>query len=135
MAMTAQAFLLAIALGHDTSWLAQFLAALLGVAVTVMSIQLMLKHRFFMATDELLMIALERRMGMVSSAVDWDTKVGTIYQYNWTEGRTCRVPRREGMVNWKSVTVWVAGLALFALVNILVLVLAGQAFWLLPVRR
>jgi hypothetical protein len=124
MALTAQAFLLTIALGHDTSPLARALSALLGVVVTVMSIQLMLKHRFFMTTDQVLMIALEHRMGLVSSAVDWKTQVATIKEDGSDMDLLSRVPKRDGLVAWKSVNVWVGGLAVFTVVNVLIFALA-----------
>ena len=124
MALTAQAFLLTIALGHDTSALARGMAALLGVVVTAMSIQLMLKHRLIMTTDQVLMLALEYRMGLVSSAVDRETQVETIKQDRSGVDLIKRVPKKEGFVGWKSVNVWVGGLGVFTVVNVLILVLA-----------
>lgn len=128
MAMTAQAFLLTIALGQDTSTLARLLSALLGVVVTIMSIQLMLKHKFFMTTDQVLLIALENRMGLPSSAVEWETQVKTINGDTSTMNLPMRIPRRAGLLRWPSVNIWVGGLSAFAAVNILILILVGAEF-------
>lgn len=122
MALTAQAFLITIALGHDTAPVARFLAAVLGIVVTVMSIQLMLKHRLFMATDEVLMISLERRMGIDASTVDHPLKVKSIQTHS--PDLTERLPLRTGVLRWKSVTVWVVGLSFFAVINLLLMVFA-----------
>lgn len=120
MALTAQAFLITIALGHDTAPIARFLAAVLGVVVTVMSIQLMLKHRLFLATDEILMVSLERRMGIDASAVDHPTKVESVEQHSPDLQR--RLPARKGILRWKSVTVWAVGLSLFGVINLLLMI-------------
>ncbi|CAH0267514.1 hypothetical protein SRABI83_03554 [Arthrobacter sp. Bi83] len=121
LAMTAQAFLLTIALGHDTSPAARSLAAMLGIAVTVMSVQLMLKHRLFMATDELLMIALERHMGLLVSAVDHPEKMDFIRADGGVPVLIQKAPAKNWILIPKSVHVWIIGLSLFALVNLLLL--------------
>jgi hypothetical protein len=122
MALTAQAFLITIALGHDTAPVARFLAAVLGIVVTIMSIQLMLKHRLFLATDEILMISLERRMGVDASAVDHSAKVQSISTHS--ADLSGRLPARAGVLRWKSVTVWVIGLSFFGVINVLLMVFA-----------
>ena len=123
MALTAQAFLVTIALGHETAPVARFLAAMLGVVVTVMSIQLMLKHRLFMATDELLMISIERRIGIDATVVDFAKKVESIA--NHSPDLAKRVPLRKGILRWKSVTVWIVGLSFFGIINIVLMVFAA----------
>ena len=130
MAMTAQAFLLTIALGHDSSPLARFIAAFLGIVVTVMSVQLMLKHRLFMATDEVLMISLERRMELATSAVDHETKVAYISSDRSEPLLLERVPKRSWILGRKSVHIWVIGLIAFAVVNLgLMIFSVADAFW------
>lgn len=120
MALTAQAFLITIALGHDTAPVARFLSAALGVVVTVMSIQLMLKHRLFLATDEILMMSLERRMGIDASAVDHPTKVASVNAH--APDLNLKLPARNGILRWKSVTVWAVGLSLFGVINVLLMI-------------
>jgi hypothetical protein len=46
LSLTAQSFLLTIALGHDTRWVGRVLAALLGLIAALAAIQLLLKHRY-----------------------------------------------------------------------------------------
>lgn len=47
LSLTAQAFLLTIALGHDTSSLARFMSASLSLITALASVQLMVKHRYY----------------------------------------------------------------------------------------
>src|SRR5205807_717505 len=46
LSLTAQSFLLTIALGHDTRWIARVMTALLGMIAAGAAIQLLLKHRY-----------------------------------------------------------------------------------------
>gem|GEM_PF-6030139 len=65
LAMTAQAFLLTIGLGNGIAPLARFAAAGLSVVVSLLSIQLMLKHAAMQRRDSILLEEIERRRGML----------------------------------------------------------------------
>lgn len=124
LAMTAQAFLLVVALGHDSSPTARFVAALLGVFVTLMSIQLMLKHRMYMNNDQVTMVALERRMELPGSAIDYATQLSHLDQAEPEQRLASRAMRKRGLTLFPSVTVWISGLTVFGVVNVLLMIFA-----------
>lgn len=75
-----------------------------------------------MATDELLMIALERHMGLLVSAVDHPGKLNFIRADGGVPILIKKAPAKNWMLLPKSVHVWIVGLSLFAVVNLLLLV-------------
>jgi hypothetical protein len=60
LGLTAQAFLLNIALAHDSARLARAIAALLGMTTAALSMQLMAKHRANEVQDSRLLENLEQ---------------------------------------------------------------------------
>ncbi len=131
LALTAEAFLLTISLGPGTSPIARAVSAFLGLVVTALSMQLMGKHRMHMATDELVMIALERKLGM-TSAHDRAAKVK--YLRANAPGLLSRLPKGEWLLQQKSVNVWLLGLLIFGVVNVLLLVMSiFQPSFLYPI--
>lgn len=69
IALTAQAFLLTIALNPTSSVFATFLAAGLGLVVALLSMQLMAKHRFLNLMDRAHLHELEDRLEIGISAI------------------------------------------------------------------
>lgn len=124
LAMTAQAFLLTIALGHESSSAARFVAALLGLCVTFLSIQLMLKHRLHLWNDLIVMFALERKMQMSSSAVDYTTQLKSIAADPSAKDHM-QPKSKNALTKLESVRVWIFGLVFFGLVNVVVLASPG----------
>jgi hypothetical protein len=122
LGMTAQAFLLVIALGHDSSPAARCLAALLGIVVTFMSVQLMLKHRMYMTSDQLMMISLERRMGMPSSAIDFQHQIAYLKRDVTLPRLIKRARPKKYLTRLRSVDVWMWGLGLFGVINLALLI-------------
>jgi hypothetical protein len=110
LALTAQAFLLTIALGGNAaSVFARALAAGLGLVVAFMSMQLMAKHRHLTELDNAWLVAMEQEIGLTPVAARGvDAGVG---------------PRRSLARRVRSYVVWQVGLGLFALANMAILLL------------
>lgn len=130
LAMTAQAFLLTIALGHESGPIARFIAAGLGLWVTYLSVQLMLKHNLHMWNDMVSMVALERRMKLPTSAIDHETKLGYVRAKH--PELVERLREKKGVTRFASVHVWIWGLAFFAFVNLFLLIFAGLDMFGVP---
>jgi hypothetical protein len=108
LALTAQAFLLTIALGGNAvSVFARALAAGLGLVVACMSMQLMAKHRHLTELDNAWLAAMEREIGLTPVAAR-GVAVGV-------------GPQRSLARRARSYVVWQVGLGLFALANMAVL--------------
>lgn len=110
LALTAQAFLLTIALGGDAiPAFSRALAAGLGLVVACMTMQLMAKHRHLTELDNAWLALMEREIGIAPIAArDIGADIG---------------PRRSRYRRARSYVVWEAGLALFALTNIAILLI------------
>jgi len=110
LALTAQAFLLTIALGGNAiSVSARALAAALGLVVACMSMQLMAKHRYLRELDNAWLTVMEKEIGLAPIAAR-GLEPG--------EG-----PRRSLAHRARSYVVWEVGLALFALTNMAILLI------------
>jgi hypothetical protein len=110
LALTAQAFLLTIALGGNSiSVFPRALAAGLGLVVACMSMQLMAKHRHLTELDNAWLAAMEQEIGLAPVAARGvGAGVG---------------PRRSLARRVRSYVVWQAGLALFGLTNMAILLI------------
>ncbi|MFE4197358.1 hypothetical protein ACFRJ9_15955 [Paenarthrobacter sp. NPDC056912] len=117
LALTAQAFLLTIALGHESTSFARLISALLGTAITVLSIQLMRKHRMYLWNEMIAMHALEREMGLSVSAVDYSNQLAYIYK-NDPARHYIQPKTKRFLTKLESVRVWTYGLAVFGFVNL-----------------
>ncbi len=134
LGMTAQAFLMTIALGRDTSQVARLLASLLAFIIAVLSMQLMAKHRYHESMDARLLQMLEddRHLGGIlgiaphappgERALLLEQRGGQKHQKRWP--RLLSVWRRYGWRRYSSYLVWMGGLALFALTALVVMALA-----------
>lgn len=128
LGLAAQAFLLTIGLSADASRVARVLASALAVAVALMSMQLMAKHRFHELVDNQMLARLEASLGL-DDAVGGAPHghVGGRHTSDVAAARALmpRVTRRVGFF-WSSSSfaVWLAGLGLFAVVSLAVLVLS-----------
>lgn len=133
IALTAQAFLLTIALNPAVSTLATYLSAGLGLLVALLSMQLMAKHRFLNLMDRVHLHALE---------ADLEIEHLSNRQYFYTNGAyripdrfsTHKAPRAEGgLARLRSYRVWIFGLLIFAAVNVAIVVVQIWAPELLDV--
>lgn len=109
LAMTAQAFLMTIALDGETSPVARVVVAGLGLIVIYLSILVMLSTRWAIVNDLAAIRSLEKQMAMSISVVDLRLRSTT------PQGRP-----KGGL----SIRAWIFGLAFFALVNLWLLIFA-----------
>lgn len=129
LALTAQAFLLTIALNHDASPAAVLASAGLGLVVAVLSLQLMAKHRFLNEMDKTLMHRIEEELGISHISrrnYFFTNKVYTVPET--LSGNGHGAPKKQGFLEaQQSYRYWFRGVALFAVVNIAIL--AAQIWW------
>jgi hypothetical protein len=111
LAVTAQAFLLTIALGSSTASIARQFAAGLALVLALMAIQLMAKHRFLEEVDSILAEKLEEAwhipntLGVAAHARASSRVVINQRRFHWWISRS-------------SYRIWTSGLSLFALVDL-----------------
>lgn len=129
LALTAQAFLLTIALNKDSTAVAVYISAGLGVLVAFLFMQLMAKHRFLNEPDRAELHRLEDLIGIphVSrrSYFFQDGKY-VVPMIHHLKGRGA--PQRQGYLEKAgSYKFWMRGVGMFALVNAGILL--TEAFW------
>ena len=113
LGLTAQAFLLTIALGADSARTARICAGTLAVLSSVLSMQLMAKHRWHAGVEREWLARFEREKGLDfchSSPAEFAESVG--------------VSLPKWPIRSSSYTVWQIGLAVFGIVSSLCLVIA-----------
>jgi hypothetical protein len=119
LALTAHAFLLTISLNSSSSRLAVIITAFLGAVVSVMSMQLMSKHRFLSLLDRAMLDRLERTMDlepMTSRRIFFRGD-----EYVVPDRFSYYLPKRFRFVTRvNSYFVWMVGLAIFGVVNIFI---------------
>lgn len=133
LGMTAQAFLLTLALGHDSTRWARLISALLSMMLSLMVMQLMAKHRRNEMLESLRLRELEDRFGMAKSIgfLPHDGPEKRDVTYHQYVHQRLRRTTPGPIAFWKmgSYALWMYGLWLFTLVAaaIVVLALAGIA--------
>lgn len=128
IALTAQAFLLTIALNKESSSIAVYVSAALGILVAVMSMQLMAKHRFLNEMDRAQLHRLEEVLGLPHISRRSYFYPNGEYEVPAelsTAGR--KAPEEGPLQRLGSYNFWIRGLAAFALVN--VAILAIELLW------
>jgi len=113
LGLTAQAFLLTIALGSGSGRLARILAALLAALASGLSMQLMARHRWHEATERTWLEAFERSHGL-----------DPVHRIQYRLAPDVGVRPASRIAGWRSYRTWQIGLAIFGLVSLLVLGLA-----------
>lgn len=117
IALTAQAFLLTIALNPASPSFATILSAGLGIVVALLSAQLMAKHRFLNLMDRTQLHAIERRL---------EIEHLSNREYFYSEGAyrvpdrlaKDRGPAKEGVLQgMRSYRVWMWGMFIFVAAN------------------
>jgi hypothetical protein len=132
LSLTAQAFLFTIALSAGTSPAARYLAAILAIVVSGMSIQLMCKHRYYRDLDDLLLRTLEENEELTCAVgVPPHARREKLQEAAERLGGE-PLPRRGLLAGWEariipipSSTVWLIGLALFGAAAVAVLLLTA----------
>jgi hypothetical protein len=124
LALTAQAFLLTIAIGAGTSQFARLMASGLGVVVAGLSMQLMAKHRWLEQLDAIQLQALERALGLPEISVrGWgfgDVKPTGSWRRRVQREYLLTSPKTSWVRRTRSYVLWQLGLGLFAAVNVTV---------------
>ncbi|MDQ0865719.1 hypothetical protein QF036_003300 [Arthrobacter globiformis] len=121
IALTAQAFLLTIALNPTSPAFATYLAAGLGLVVALLSMQLMAKHRFLNLMDRAHLHALEARLGIQHlSNRQYFYNNGTYRVPDWLANHKSP-PAEHGLAKFRSYRVWIFGMLVFAAVNLAVI--------------
>lgn len=110
LSLTAQAFLLTIALGAGTAPLARVVSAALGVTSGLLTMQLMAKNRYMGAVE---LIRLRRMSGELG--------VPDVTYADWTSPE---VPKPHWWLRIRSHILWQVGLALFVITNCGIFVIA-----------
>lgn len=122
LGMTAQAFLLTLALSADTSRSARLLACILSFTLALMVMQLMAKHRRHEMLDSLLLTRLEEEFGitgLVSFAPHGGPSVRHANDLAAADRRLARsTPGWKRFWQLSSYEIWMLGLGLFAIVAI-----------------
>lgn len=121
IALTAQAFLLTIALNPTSPAFATYLSAGLGLVVALLSMQLMFKHRFLNLLDRAHLHALEKRLEIahISNRESFYT-AGAYRIPDSLVGH--KAPASEhGLAKFRSFRVWVGGMLIFAAVNLAII--------------
>ncbi|ANN15316.1 hypothetical protein SD37_06355 [Amycolatopsis orientalis] len=103
LSLTAQSFLLSLAYGSQSTSFAAAVAGLLSVAVSAMSIQLLLRQRQNEVTDSLLLHRIEQEHG-------WQEIFATGEVRARNAGRS-----RRRVIQIRSYRIWTGGLALFGI--------------------
>jgi hypothetical protein len=101
LALTAQAFLMTIALGPGTGHLARIGAGLLSALAALMSVQLLLRQRVHEVADARWLHDFERRHG-------WEA----IHQHPGERVAAAGI-MSQGLTRLRSHQMWIAGLAIF----------------------
>jgi hypothetical protein len=129
LGFTAQAFLLTIALGPDSSRTARLLSATLALVVALLSIQLLRKHHFMELIDSVILERIERDHG-IAAALAVGRESWPAHVHAQARDRVLGLTLRGGggvragwMAGRDSPLLWTWGLALFALVALVVIVL------------
>lgn len=121
IALTAQAFLLTIALNKDSPAFATYLAAGLGLVVALLSMQLMAKHRFLNLMDRAHLHALEARLRIEHlSNRQYFYNNGAYRVPDWLKDHKSP-PSEHGLAKFRSYRVWIFGMVVFAAVNLAVI--------------
>lgn len=129
IALTAQAFLLTIALNKDSTAAAVYVSAALGVLVALLSMQLMAKHRFLNEMDRAQLHRLEEELGIPNlSRRSYFYSEGKYFVPRELAAPGRNAPKKEGILEkQRSYKVWLRGVGLFGLVNLGIL--AAEFWW------
>jgi hypothetical protein len=119
LGLAAQAFLLTIAYGSNSSVVARCIAGGLSVVVALVAIQTMLKHRANEKTDNLILKELESAVGI------WIGSTHNPHDSPAVRGRAIQNDLIENpFIQGRSVTLWVTSLVCFAGAGVTAVVLA-----------
>lgn len=141
LALTAQAFLLTIALNPQSPVYAVLISSALGFVVAGLSMQLMARHRLLNLLDRAYLHYLESKTGLPHISTRSYFWHNGEYQvpawFKQDEATELRWPNRGAPTrpsrpaNTKSYETWIKGLAVFAILNAAIFLVA-LVLWLIP---
>ncbi len=115
LSLAAQAFLYTIALSNGNSNAARIISSVLALIISLMSIQLMSKHRFNEEVDSRILEEIEKSLKV---------EVSGFYPHQKTVDRAKAVNMKaNGFIRLSSYRVWMFGLSLFAITAITIIVI------------
>ncbi|MFI6689891.1 hypothetical protein [Streptomyces sp. NPDC050485] len=120
LGIAAQAFLLTVALGHDSSRLSRVLSSIVAGMIALLTMQLMAKHRWHERIDNQWLETFERRNGLE-----------VVHQNRSSLAKELNLEGPGILARWRSYHVWQLALAIFGIVNLLCAIIAlfaPQAF-------
>lgn len=141
LALMAQAFLMTLALAYESKPLVRLIAALLGLILSVLTMQLMARYRLFEKLDSLLLDRLEETLGLCSALqlrphgriydrlhVDDSEKFSKRRRARWSREKASKQDSPSGC-GITSYCVWQVGLASFGVTSLVIMgmVLLGSA--------
>ncbi|MGW1678561.1 hypothetical protein [Saccharopolyspora sp. NPDC002376] len=113
LGLTAQAFLLTITLGHESGRLSRILASGLAALVSVLTMQLMAKHRWHERVDSQWLEEFEKRHGL-----------DVVHQHRRRLAWELNLGAPGFAARWRSYRLWQFGIGLFGAVGLACAILA-----------
>ena len=127
LGLTAQAFLLTIALNSSSSIFAKFFSSFLALMTSFMSMQLMTKHRYFEKLDNLLIEQIEEKNGLIKYHGAHE-KLKNHLNRDRKEKLDIKSNKLINIFSWflklSSYNVWMFGLSMFAAVSFIVMMMS-----------
>lgn len=111
LSLTAQSFLLLLAYGAQSTRLAAVVAGALSLIMSLMSIQLLLRHRGNELTDSLLLHRIEKENGWPEMFASGET-------------RARAVEPRHRLIRGRSHRIWAFGMSFFGIAGLLAIIRA-----------
>jgi hypothetical protein len=128
LALTAQAFLMTIALGPQVSAWKVIIASVLGIAITLMSMHLLARHRFIALVEKAKLMELEERLRIEPLSVQswaWNySQPPALGKAYGVDTYALDRPKYRWLFSKPSYDIWQIGLAVFAVANVVILVLS-----------
>jgi hypothetical protein len=131
LALTAQAFLLLVALYSTTSVAGRLIASVLSVAITVVSLQLLEKHRYHELLDSQLLERLEKELGVPAWHSRPSERLGLLTSVDPLTDKLLPKaypsdpqipPARTFFAHFPSNQVWELGISLFGIASVIIIV-------------
>jgi hypothetical protein len=128
LSLTAQAFLLTIALGSGSSSVARIIAAILGICAGLLTMQLMDKHRILYALERAQLDLLAHSMRLPPITYLDPKTLEAAFTTSGAPGYH-PIPKWRFWHNFRSMIIWQLGLGCFVIANaaIVVIVASGHA--------
>ena len=125
LGLTAQAFLLTLALSSSSTSLARLIAALLSLVLSLMTLQLMAKHRLHETLDSLLLERFEERLGLTAWLGVRPHGLSSRRLHDGDAGKNPATMRPRWFWSRSSYLLWQLGLASFGVASLVIIILVS----------